>query len=175
MRNCCVGTLFLIITTSAYGAVVTGPITNPSNGHAYYKLAFGQSWTASEAEAQSLGGHLVTINDAAENNWVADTFGQFNNLYWTGLNDAATPDTFVWSSGDPSSYRNWYPGEPGNSPTDWHYVALLTDQTRQWLPRANTQGAWGIVEVVPEPSGLAVAASALALGVLPRRGRRTAA
>ena len=115
MRICLVGTCLLTLATGASAAVVSGPITNPGNGHAYYKLAFGQSWTASEAEAQSLGGHLVTINDAAENNWVADNFGDFNNLYWTGLNDAATPGTFVWSSGDPSPYRNWYAGEPGNS------------------------------------------------------------
>lgn len=174
MRSCLFGTLLLTITTCANGAVTSGPVTNPDNGHTYYELSFGQSWTSSEAEAQSLGGHLVTINDASENKWVADTFGRFNSLYWIGLNDTATPDAFVWSSVDPSSYRNWYPGQPASSSTA-NYVALLTDQTRQWLTFSDAQGARGIVEVVPEPSGLIAVSLALAFFTLHRHRRQGAA
>ncbi len=173
MRFCIIGALIFSLVTGVLGEVVSGPIVNPSNGHSYYLLTRGQSWTASQAEAELLGGHLVTINDAAENAWVADTFGQFNNLYWIGLNDVAMPDTFVWSSGDLSDYRNWYPGQPENASAGSNYVALLTDQTRQWIAFPNTLGgAWGIAEVVPEPSGLAMAFSAMALAALRRRRSR---
>ena len=64
---------------------------NPANGHTYHLLA-ESNWTDAEAEAQNLGGHLVTINDAAENDWVFQTFGnalgQPRDL-WIGLNDIA--------------------------------------------------------------------------------------
>ena len=50
----------------ARAAVLAGPLTNAANGHAYYLLS-ANSWTTSEAETRGLGGHLVTINDAAEN------------------------------------------------------------------------------------------------------------
>ena len=104
--------LSLVVTltaTSATAAAISGPIVNPANGHTYYLL--GQNtWTASEAEAISLGGHLVTINDAAENAWVLSTFSLFGGspkTLWIGLNDVTTESAFVWSSGDPSSYRNF--------------------------------------------------------------------
>src|SRR6476619_1362742 len=51
-----------------------GPIVNPANGHTYYRLT-QSNWSAAESQAISLGGHLATINDAAENDWVATTFG----------------------------------------------------------------------------------------------------
>ena len=35
--------------------IIVGPITNPANGHDYYLLT-PNNWTASEAEAEALGG-----------------------------------------------------------------------------------------------------------------------
>ncbi|MCI0621891.1 MAG: hypothetical protein L0387_09510 [Acidobacteria bacterium] len=94
--------------SSALGlaAVPTGsPVVY--NGHSYYLLT-PDTWTASEAEALRLGGHLVTINDAAENQWVFATFhrtGQYG--LWIGLNDEASEGTFVWSSGEPVTFTDW--------------------------------------------------------------------
>ena len=64
-----VGILSSFIPFVANASVLQGPVTNASNGHLYYLLN-QTSWTASEAEAVSLGGHLTTINDANENAWV---------------------------------------------------------------------------------------------------------
>src|SRR5207247_1256049 len=61
--------LSLATVPGAQAAVLAGPITNAANGHVYYLLN-ANTWTASEAEAQGLGGHLVTIGDADENQWV---------------------------------------------------------------------------------------------------------
>ena len=68
--------LSLATVPGAGAAVLAGPITNAANGHAYYLLTTN-TWTQSENEAIALGGHLVTINDDAENDWVYDTFSQF--------------------------------------------------------------------------------------------------
>src|SRR6187401_3345421 len=59
-------------TNSNSGAgqqIIAGPFTNAANGHFYYLLA-AATWINSEATAVFYGGHLVTINNAAENQWV---------------------------------------------------------------------------------------------------------
>ena len=75
--------LSLPTVPGARGAVLAGPLTNAANGHAYYLLS-DTSWTASEAEARGLGGHLVTINDAAENEWVLHTSFSLTSVCWGG-------------------------------------------------------------------------------------------
>ena len=56
---------------------------NPATGHDYVYVEDGMSWADAEAHAVSLGGHLVTINNAAENDWLVATFG-------TGTGSAST-------------------------------------------------------------------------------------
>src|SRR4051794_28953782 len=93
--------LFSGMVKGAPVAMLAGPVVNPANGHSYYQLA-PSTWTDAEIEGIVLGGHLVTINDAAENEFVINRFGQS----WIGLSDAATEGTFVWSSGEPVTFDN---------------------------------------------------------------------
>src|SRR4051812_35056837 len=82
--------------TSASATVISSQIYN-TNGHTYLLLA-SSSWPNAEAEAVTLGGHLVTVNDAAEDAFVYSTFGPTAisqspasgkvNL-WLGYNDVA--------------------------------------------------------------------------------------
>jgi hypothetical protein len=166
----------LCAAAAARAAVVTGPVTYPVNGHRYYLLSGGPgvTWAASEAEAVTLGGHLVTINDLPENAFVAQAFGTFNGTYWIGLNDAAAEGDYRWADGDPSAYRNWYPGQPGNAGASDDYAVLLTDATRQWLMRpAAAQVDGAIAEVVPEPAtALVLTAAALLTLAAGRRHHR---
>ncbi len=95
---------------------VLDTVVNPANGHTYMLLS-EENWTSSEAEAVALGGHLVTINDAAEDSWVYNTFGNWNGSprsIWIGLNDEAVEGVFVWVSGQTATYSNWAPGQPDN-------------------------------------------------------------
>ena len=63
------------LTGQLAAGILSGPAINPGPGHTYYLLT-QNTWTASEAEAVTLGGHLVTINDSAENDWVLNTFNR---------------------------------------------------------------------------------------------------
>jgi hypothetical protein len=87
-------------------------IQNPANGH-WYALTPNLEWAPAEEQAVAWGGHLVTINDVEEEQWLKATFGR-GIFYWIGFNDRAEEGTWVWTSGEPVTYTNWAGGEPSN-------------------------------------------------------------
>ncbi len=84
---------------------------NPATGHDYLFVEDGRPWADAEAYAVSLGGHLVTVSDAAENGWLIATFG---TEYYIGMNDRAIEGTWVWASGEPVTFTGWLPDEPND-------------------------------------------------------------
>jgi PKD repeat protein len=101
--------------------VLAGPVINPANGHAYFLLA-SNSWTRCETQAVALGGHLATINDSEEQDWIVSTFGSYggvNRELWIGFRSTTTPtpaSAFSWVSGQATTYTNWAPPEPNDPP-----------------------------------------------------------
>lgn len=187
--------LFLLATLGGLSRCVgqgltSGPIVNPNNGHAYYLLN-PATWTASQAEAVSLGGNLATIQNQSENTWILNTFGPMlgnsgANL-WIGLYDPIANDgtgtqhatDFIWASGQPATYTHWSQGEPNNSPNfgGEYYGILLAGPFGQMVPgdwndQSNTASEsfnYGVVEVVPEPKILGLLISGLAVLFLSKR------
>jgi hypothetical protein len=92
--------------------ILAGPVIDPASGHTYYVLA-DMVWTASEALAVRFGGHLATINDAAENTFVSGSFP--GDGLWIGLTDQSSEGTFAWISGQPVTFVHWASGEPNNA------------------------------------------------------------
>ena len=86
--------------------IIAGPFNR--NGHAYY-LTSETSWASAEALAVSMGGHLVTIETAAENDWLVLTF--FPHV--TGL---AGPWIGLHGGGGASGTWNWVSGRAGCAP-----------------------------------------------------------
>jgi hypothetical protein len=158
------------LTSQAAVYTLAGPINNPANGHNYFLLS-QSSWTDAEAYAQTLGGHLVTINDASENLWVFNTFPSLTGdpitglvSLWLGFNDAAVEGNFVWSSGEPVTFTFWHSNNPDNL-GDEDYATIrpgpASPPAGSWNDLNNTGGGavghvFGVVEVVPEPSALAM-------------------
>jgi hypothetical protein len=164
----CGAILSLPLASTTQASVIAGPIVNPANGHSYYVLD-AATGIDSEAAAVSLGGHLATIRDQSENDWV------FNNVaplapspgnVWIGLTDIAAADpknasSFYWTSGDTSAYRNWrcafnqVPCDPNNFDTEFcvHMVGPGGDFGQsQWVNQNCSILLPGIVEV-PECNG----------------------
>ncbi len=75
-------------------------------------LAEQVTWHQAVASCALLGGHLVTISDAAENAFVNDLNG---GDWWLGLSDVDTEGQFVWVTGEPLTFTNWDPGQPDNN------------------------------------------------------------
>jgi len=96
-------------------------------GHDYYVSTDFTTWTTADANAQALGGYLVSIGSAAENAFIESYFPGADWL-WIGLSDAAEEGTFTWSNGDPLTYSNWAPFEPNNSGNE-DYAIIWADGT----------------------------------------------
>jgi hypothetical protein len=99
-----------------------GSVTNPSNGHYYLLTSSAMSWPSAEAYAVSLGGHVATVRNAAENQWIAQTFDPLTtqSSIFIGFNDIDIEGTWKWSSGEASTFTNWRSGQPDNNGNeDW--------------------------------------------------------
>jgi hypothetical protein len=134
--------------------VVAGPIRNPATCHDYYQLSLS-GWLEAEAKALELGGHLVTINDAAEQTWVYSTFAPLGTEYkWIGLNSFAQPGTtnFSWVSGETPTYTNWHNPPFAGSGDFVLWLSANTPFPGRWVQSTNSYQiniVGGIVEVVP--------------------------
>lgn len=196
MKHCqiaCVMAAFIGVPQVSMGEILTGPILNPVNQHLYYLVDSGGPWwrwTDAETEAQALGGHLATIDDAAENSWVLDTFGSEHNL-WIGLfqppNSSDPEHEWYWISGEPVQFLNWDSGEPNNLRGE-RYVHMwvsrdadgITRHPGQWNNMEDEVGEnympLGVVEVVPEPSTILLWLGLSGIGLVTawRRSRHAA-
>ena len=100
-------------------------VVNPTNNHTYHLLS-ASSWSDAASVARSLGGFLVTIDDANEDQWIFDTFAVNNDTtrhLWIGLSDHQSEGDYRWHDGTPFTYRNWGDGQPGSG-DDEDYVHI---------------------------------------------------
>ena len=145
------GTGYTVGTTTAVtGTISNDDSTNPIfnyNGSQYTLTSYG-TWQEAQAQAQSLGGNLVTINNQAEQDWLVSTFGG-NEQLWIGLTDEVTEDQFKWTSGETSTYINWLLGQPDNGgPNGEDYVVLNYGSAGKWNDYPNDPSSFrGIVEI----------------------------
>jgi TolB-like protein len=109
-------------------------ILNPANGHEY-RLTTGYYWGVSdtvartrpdwfdaEGEAAACGGHLVTINNEAENKFLVSlfvpgdpTFDAWGSFLWIGLSDYGSEKSFYWISGETATFTSWDIDQPDNA------------------------------------------------------------
>ncbi|MES2569763.1 MAG: LamG-like jellyroll fold domain-containing protein [Verrucomicrobiota bacterium] len=154
--------------------ILAGPIVNPANNHSYYLLS-RNLWPESETLAQSLGGHLVTINDQVENEWVFDTFAAraleaASNTgvisLWLGLSDTQNEGTWRWANGEDATYTNWAAGQPQGGAPDEDYVGIaISFAPGKWhdivSDRRMDDVAFGVVEVGPVPTAVTLIAESV--------------
>lgn len=149
--------LSIVPAVPASAAGVTDWQYNATTRHVY-GLTGEMTWVDAEALAVRFGGHLVTINDQAEQDWLV---AQFPNPYaWIGMNDRAREGTWVWSSGIGVKFTAWQDTQPddwkGFDPLgeDAAVLSFPDDQPPGWV---SISGRWlgrGIIEVPGKPKSL---------------------
>ena len=146
------------VPTATPSPTLTPP---PPTGLTYLLTSKPSNWQEAEDEAVALGGHLVTINDAAEQHLLIDRFlsgRNYRSIYWIGLTDRDSEGNFTWVSGEPVTYTFWNADEPNNQDgnedyvvINWHFWKLLPDSDKgDWndVPlEGNTGNHIGIVEI----------------------------
>ncbi|MBJ01952.1 MAG: hypothetical protein CMK00_03680 [Planctomycetes bacterium] len=127
------------------------PVLNPANGHYYMYISSPLDWAAAEAEAQTLmhqgvPGHLVTVADAAENDFLVNTFGQ---RCWIGaFQDYGAPGYsepsggWSWVTGEAWTYDSWGSGEPNDygAGEDWAETWATGDWNDMPISTGNVTG-----------------------------------
>ncbi|WP_036477316.1 LamG-like jellyroll fold domain-containing protein [Myxosarcina sp. GI1] len=122
----------------------TSTTYNRYDGKLYFLTEDKGSWTATQTDALSYDGNLVTINDADEQAWIESKFSSYGENFWIGYTDKDSEGNFEWVSGETADYTNWNSGEPNND-GDEDYVNIYPDGT--WNDRENNDGSYnGIVE-----------------------------
>jgi hypothetical protein len=136
------------------------------NGHFYYIPLKNLSWMEAKTYSESLGGHLVIINDAAENNFVWNFCNREG--FRIGLSDLEEEQVWkwvdgtlcrkiVWKSDNPIcaakkinwfdagctiltdfGYNNWKNGEPNNCSGMVNGICSENESYAQF----NTDGTW---------------------------------
>jgi hypothetical protein len=167
-------------------------------GHEYALTQNYGTWEQCESEAESVGGYLAVITDAAENAFLTDFvkdvyipgysgYEPSSNLAWIGLeltgSNIADPSSWSWVTGEPVTYWNPHPEFPFY---DGVYMYLLganhTNAPGKWdnNPIHETTDGYhpfGIIEApVPEPATLIVWSLLGAFGITAgwRRWRKAA-
>jgi hypothetical protein len=122
---------------------------NPNNGH-YYRLTKRDThWYAAEVEARQFGGHLATVRNAEELQWLQSRFGNYPAV-WIGMHCANQPGKWQWISGEEASFTQWGPQEP-NDPSQWHFVIMATE-SGIWCSKSPDGHVPGIIEVPTTPA-----------------------
>jgi Lectin C-type domain len=87
----------------------------------YKQGTIRQSWVDAERDCETDGGHLIVIDDEAENNWMAQIAalsltnqGSSHQLAWLGLGDHAKEGEFRWVTGAPLTLTFWFSNEPNS-------------------------------------------------------------
>lgn len=110
------------------------------NGHSYYLSNKSYTWPVAKEIAGRAGdkktnGHLLTIENAKENNAIFNSIKGSKAFPWIGLYDVSKAYRFRWVTNEPLKFTNWAKGEPYRE--CWrgvfanHYVQI-SDSTGKW-------------------------------------------
>ncbi len=121
------------------------------NGHRYMIFDNDKTYHEAEAYCESLGGHLATIHNQEENDYLYRYMvSQGYASAYFGFSDEANEGEWKWVNGDPVFYTNWADGEPNSGRDTENYAQFYWEYPDgKW-----NDGSFGLLDV-PDSGGSA--------------------
>ncbi|MBQ3416719.1 MAG: Ig-like domain-containing protein [Ruminococcus sp.] len=123
--------------------------TSEYNGKTYELYNNAVSWETAKELCESKGGHLVTVSDKAENDFVLSMISSQNANCWLGLKRNADTKEFEWITDEPLTYTNWSMNEPGNEEmfaSMYSFDYGLSVKAGEWNDLNGTSGSGSIYD-----------------------------
>lgn len=117
---------------------------NPVNQHRYMYVKTEMNWHQARDYCASRGGHLATIQDASEDEFVYQLTSRTGETF-LGATDEVEEGVWVWVTGEPWDYKNWDEGEPnnyGDQPENYlsYHYDVPAPQNSRWNDGGNDPG-----------------------------------
>lgn len=147
--NDCGPQKFDVIKVSHSDDNMSKPVeTSYFKGHKYELYNESMTWESAKLFCEKKGGHLVTISDEKENEFVngmrcRNLSTDYQQSIWLGGSDAANEGTWSWITGEPFTYSNWEPNEP-NGGTSQNYLQMYS--SGNWDDVQNEAGRFVVCE-----------------------------
>ena len=133
------------------GSAYTPGNTITYAGKTYERYDYSMSWNSARSICEQMGGHLVTITDAAENNAVVSLLsGCPHGYYHIGGFDLTQQNAWSWVTGESFSYANWDPQAPEPTRKDGEFYAAIigidypqNKQVGEWIDEPDVATATG--------------------------------
>lgn len=114
------------------------------NGSKYFCSQYNLTYLQGRQLANQMGGHLVVINDAAENEYIRSHI--MASSAWIGYTDEASEGNYVWEANQSSDYVNWDAGQPNNYGGDEDYTRILQSNGK-WTDRNGNVYLEAVIEI----------------------------
>lgn len=158
------------IEFDVYASDYVPVVTEVYDGHIYALYDLEMAWSFARDLCADMGGHLLTINDAAEQAYVETLINKGSKYgYWLGGTNFTTTETDVngpyrWVTKEAFSYTNWGAGEPnfsGERGTRERFAEIRRDNNGKWNDAYNTNrsGRGFILEIEPAEEDIAATGS----------------
>lgn len=139
--------------------------TSYFKGHKYELYNESMTWESAKLFCEKKGGHLVTISDEKENEFVngmrcRNLSTDYQQSIWLGGSDTANEGTWSWITGEPFTYSNWELNEP-NGGTTQNYLQMYS--SGNWDDVQNEAGRFVVCEYDSVQPKLTPVASSLSL------------
>ena len=156
-------TLLVALTSNALAQdAVQWRVEDGGNGH-WYQLVISETdselaWSAVESEARAVGGHLATVANQDENDFIFSVADQINAWWivttqpnycigpWLGGTDEAEEGIWSWVTGEEWNWTNWWTGEPNDGCNGEDYLSFLTQDdivpSSNWNDGGGGCGPW---------------------------------
>lgn len=128
---------------------VTNAVYYPPTGKWYLRTPNPSSWTEAQAYARANGGDLATVVDASLNSFLVDELVHAppSSTCWIGLFRIDCSSAWQWSSGSPSDFTNWIPGQPDCYGGTERFVFIDQGKDGRWNDAYDSYPVRAIVEM----------------------------